>query len=187
MPPPAPMHNDVDTRTIVRVSYALVGLVLFGFCAATTATGAPPKSAARGPEADAAAIYAAAAGRFRTTFESGGMMGVADVIDDCYKRAAPQATSSCVAFDSVAQVMADSVARLGLPPPLDFLKRPAFDARVKKQLRLHGVDEKQMDGVIRVMLDQAGVALNVEYNSQQRKKIRLLPERAQIFEKLPTY
>jgi hypothetical protein len=44
-----------------------------------------------------------------------------------------------------------------------------------------------MDGVIRVMLDQAGVALNVEYNSQQRKKIRLLPERAQIFEKLPTY
>lgn len=180
------MHNDVDTRTIVRVSYALVGLVLFGFCAATTAIAAPPKSAAPVPEADAAAIYAEAAGRFLTKFQTEGMMGAAAVIDDCYKRAAPKATMSCIAFDSITQHMALTAASVGLPPPLKSLERASFDARMKKQLRLQGIDEKQMDGVIRVMLDQARVALNLEYNRQQRKKIRLLPERAQIFEKLPT-
>jgi hypothetical protein len=83
--------------------------------------------------------------------------------------------------------MALTAASVGLPPPLKSLERASFDARMKKQLRLQGIDEKQMDGVIRVILDQARVALNLEYNRQQKKKIRLLPEHAQIFEKLPTY
>lgn len=163
MPPPAPIRKNVDSKAIVRVSCALVRSVLFGFCAAMTALAAPPKSSAPVPASDVAAIYAEAAGRFLTKFRTEGMMGVAEIIDDCYKRASPEATSSCIAFDSIAQHMALTAASLGLPPPLKSLERASFDARMKKQLRLQGIDENQMDHLIGLMLGEAREALNLEY------------------------
>ncbi len=179
MPPPAPIRNNVDSKAIVRVNYALVRLVLFGVFATTTALAAPPKSAAPAQEPDVAAIYAEAAARFITTFRTEGMMGAAEIIDDCYKRASPKATSSCIAFDSITQYMALTAASLGLPPPLESLERASFDARMKKQLRLQGIDEKQMDPLIRRILAQARFALNLEYTRQERMKIKPFDQRQQ--------
>ena len=115
-----------------------------------------------------APIYTEAAEQFLSLYEEAGMVGAATVIDDCYKRAAPKATERCIAFDSVAQVMTDSWAQNGFPAPLDSLKRPAFDARIKKQLRLNGFEEQRLDGAIQRMLNQAAAALMAE--TQRRQK-----------------
>ena len=133
---------------------ALAALLLFvlGAAVAVSAPPAPP----------VAPLYTEAAEQFLTLYEEAGMLGAATVIDECYKRAAPKATERCIAFDSVAQVMTDSWAKNGFPAPLDSLRRPAFDARMKKQLRLQGIEAARADRVIRRMLDQAGAALASE-------------------------
>ena len=99
------------------------------------------------------------------------MLGAATVIDECYKRAAPTATERCFAFDSVAQVMTDSWGESGFPAPLNALKRPAFDAQIKKQLRLQGITEKRLDGAIQRMLNQAAAALMAETLRRQKQKL----------------
>lgn len=75
--------------------------------------------------------------------------------------------------------MALTAASLGLPPPLESLERASFDARMKKQLRLHGIDEKQMDHLIRRILAQARFALNPEHTRQERMKIKPFGQRQQ--------
>jgi hypothetical protein len=99
------------------------------------------------------------------------MLGAATVIDECYQRAAPTATERCLAFDSVAQVMTDSWAQSGFPAPLGSLKRPAFDARIKKQLRLQRIEEQRLDGAIQRMLNQAAAALMAESLRRQKQKL----------------
>ena len=99
------------------------------------------------------------------------MLGAATVIDECYQRAAPTATERCLAFDSVAQVMADSWVQSGFPAPLEALKRPAFDARMKKQFRIQGIAEKRLDEAIQRMLNQAAAALMAETLRRQKQKL----------------
>jgi hypothetical protein len=118
-----------------------------------------------------APLYTAAAEQFLSLYEEAGILGAATVIDECYKRAAPKATERCIAFDSVAQVMTESWAKNGFPAPLDSLKRPAFDTRIEKQLRLHGIDEKRFDDVIQRMLDQAAAALLAETEKRRQRKL----------------
>jgi len=132
---------------------------------AAASTPAPP---ANPPSPPIAPIYIEAAEQFLSLYEEAGMLGAATVIDGCYKRAAPKATERCIAFDSVAQVMTDSWAQNGFPVPLDSLKRPAFDARIKKQLRLNGFEEQRLDGAIQQMLDQAAAGL-IEETRKRRK------------------
>ena len=138
-----------------------VALLLLASAADTVANAAP--SVQTPPAPSVAPIYTEAAEQFLSLYEEAGMLGAATVIDDCYKRAAPKTTERCIAFDSIAQVMTDSWAKNGFPAPLDSLKRPAFDARIKKQLRLHGIAEERLDGVIQRMLKQSAAALMAEY------------------------
>ena len=142
---------------------ALAALLLFvlGAAVAASARLAPP----------VAPLYTEAAEQFLALYEEAGMLGAATVIDDCYKRAAPTATERCLAFDSVAQVMTDSWAKNGFPAPLDSLRRPAFDARIKKQLRLKGIAENRLDGTIQRMLDQAAAVLMAETLRRQKQKL----------------
>jgi hypothetical protein len=132
----------------------------------------PPSSAspARPPSPPIAPLYTEAAEQFLSLYEEAGMLGAATVIDECYKRAAPTATERCLAFDSVTQVMTDSWAQNGFPAPLDSLKRPAFNARIKKQLRLHGIEEQRLDGALERMLDQAAAALMAETEKRHQRK-----------------
>jgi hypothetical protein len=118
-----------------------------------------------------APLYTEAVEQFLTLYEEAGMLGAATVIDECYKRAAPTATERCFAFDSVAQVMTDSWGESGFPAPLNALKRPAFDAQIKKQLRLQGITEKRLDGAIQRMLNQAAAALMAETLRRQKQKL----------------
>jgi hypothetical protein len=143
-PPAAARQRDTALAALL--------LVVMGAAVAASARPAPP----------VAPLYTEAAEQFLTLYEEAGMLGAATVIDDCYKRAAPKATERCIAFDSVAQVMTESWAQNGFPAPLDSLKRPAFDARIKKQLRLQGRAEKRLDEAIQRMLNQAAAALTTE-------------------------
>lgn len=142
-------------------------LVLIGAAAATNAAFA--RLAA--PSPPTSPLYIEAAEQFLSLYKEAGMLGAATVIDGCYKRAAPKATERCIAFDSVAQVMTDSWAQNGFPAPLDSLKRPAFDARIKKQLRLNGFEEQRLDGAIQRMLDQAAAALMAETEKRRQRKL----------------
>ena len=144
---------------------ALLLVVMGAPVADNAALARPPSSAspARPHSPPIAPLYTEAAEQFLSLYEEAGMLGAATVIDECYKRAAPTATERCLAFDSVTQVMTDSWAKNGFPAPLDSLKRPAFDARIKKQLRLHGIAEERLDGVIQRMLKQSAAALMAEY------------------------
>ena len=155
------MNNGVRFRTC-----GFVALLLLASAADTAANAAPSVQTAPAPSL--APLYTEAAAQFLSLYEEAGMLGAATVIDDCYKRAAPKATERCIAFDSVAQVMTDSWAQNGFPAPLDSLKRPAFDARIKKQLRLNGFEEQRLDGAIQRMMDQAAAALMAE--TQRRQK-----------------
>ena len=153
-------------------------LVLIGTAGAANAALARPTSAASTPAPPAnppsppiAPIYIEAADQFLSLYEEAGMLGAATVIDGCYKRAAPKPTKRCIAFDSVAQVMTDSWAKNGFPAPLDALTRPAFNARIKKQLRLNGFEERRLDGAIQGMLDQAAVALMAETEKRRQQKL----------------
>lgn len=144
-----------------------------GFAALLLLTSADPAANAAPsvrtpPSPPIAPLYLEAAEQFLSLYAEAGMLGAATVIDECYKRAAPKATERCIAFDSVAQVMTDSWAQNGFPAPLDSLKRPAFDARIKRQLRLNGIEEQRLDGAIQRMLDQAAAALMAE--TQRRQK-----------------
>jgi hypothetical protein len=156
------VNNGVRFRTC-----GFVALLLLASAADTAANAAPSVQTAPAPSL--APLYTEAAAQFLSLYEEAGMLGAATVIDDCYKRAAPKATERCIAFDSVAQVMTDSWAQNGFPAPLDSLKRPAFDARIKKQLRLNGFEEQRLDGAIQRMMDQAAAALMAE--TKKRRKI----------------
>jgi hypothetical protein len=169
-PPAAARQRDTALAALL--------LVLIGTAAAANAALARPASAASTPAPTAnppsppiAPIYIEAAEQFLSLYDEAGMLGAATVIDECYKRAAPKATERCIAFDSVAQVMTDSWAQNGFPAPLDSLKRPAFDARVKKQLRLNGFEEQRLDGAIQRMLDQAAAALMAETEKRRKRKL----------------
>jgi hypothetical protein len=142
-------------------------LVLVGATAVANAAFARPTA----PVPPIAALYTEAAEQFLTLYEEAGMLGAATVIDECYQRAAPTATERCLAFDSVAQVVTDSWAQSGFPAPLDALKRPAFDARIKTQFRLQGIAEKRLDGAIQRMLDQAAAALMAETKRRKKQKL----------------
>ena len=144
-------------------------LLLLASAADTAANAAP--SVQTPPAPSVAPIYTEAAEQFLSLYEEAGMLGAATVIDDCYKRAAPKATERCIAFDSVAQVMTDSWAKNGFPAPLDSLRRPAFDARIKKQLRIQGIAENRLDGTIQRMLDQAAAVLMAETLRRQKQKL----------------
>jgi D-alanyl-D-alanine dipeptidase len=142
-------------------------LVLIGATAVANAAFARPTA----PVPPVAPLYTEAAEQFLALYEEAGMLGAATVIADCYKRAAPKATERCIAFDSVAQVMTDSWAKNGFPAPLDSLRRPAFDARIKKQLRIQGIAENRLDGTIQRMLDQAAAVLMAETLRRQKQKL----------------
>ena len=158
------MNNGVRFGTC-----GFAALLLLAWAADTAANAAP--SVQTPPAPSVAPIYTEAAEQFLSLYEEAGMLGAATVIDDCYKRAAPKATERCIAFDSVAQVMTDSWAKNGFPAPLDSLKRPAFDARIKKQLRLNGFEEQRLDGAIQRMLDQAAAALMAETEKRRKQKL----------------
>jgi len=152
---------------------ALLLVVMGAPVANNAALARPPSSAspARPHSPPIAPLYTEAAEQFLSLYEEAGMLGAATVIDECYKRAAPTATERCLAFDSVAQVMTDSWAKNGFPAPLNSLTRPAFDARMKKQLRLQGTEAARVDSVIRRMLDQAAAALLMETEKRRQRKL----------------
>ena len=169
-PPAAARQRDTALAALL--------LALMGAAAAANAALARPAAAAstpappaRPPAPPIAPLYTEAAEQFLSLYEEAGMLGAATVIDGCYKRAAPKATERCIAFDSVAQVMVDSWAQNGFPAPLDSLTHSAFDARVKKQLRLNGFEERRLDGAIQRMLDQAAAALMAETEKRRKRKL----------------
>jgi hypothetical protein len=170
-PPAAARQRDTALAALllVLIGTAVAANAALARPAAAASTPAPPENP---PSPPIAPIYIEAAEQFLSLYEEAGMLGAATVIDDCYKRAAPKATERCIAFDSVAQVMTDSWAQNGFPVPLDSLKRPAFDARIKKQLRLNGFEEQRLDGAVQRMLDQAAAALMAESEKRRPRLLR---------------